>query len=341
MSKLRPLVHDAVLKAVRLNSLLIRLNMHRKTFNITAMLLHAEKSRAFTLIELSIALVIVGLIVGGVLVGRDLISAAAVRSQISQIERYNQAHNTFRVKYDFLPGDIPEPDATNFGFSARGPYTGEGDGNGIIEGVWTHAADSNKGVFQGRGETSLYWVDLSTARMIDGTFNTATATTDPGIVSGSNVGKFMPQAKIGRDNYVYAYSFSVYIDGWASFKNFFGISAVTSFAGGASPSSNVAMTVNEAYNIDKKTDDGLPQTGHVTAQYINFAIQTNIEVWAAGGGVQGANSGGLPSGPTTTATAGSSTTCYDNNNTDGSVQQYSLSQNNGTGLNCALSIRFQ
>jgi prepilin-type N-terminal cleavage/methylation domain-containing protein len=41
---------------------------------------------AFTLIELSIVLVIIGLIVGGVLTGRDLISAAETRATIAQIE---------------------------------------------------------------------------------------------------------------------------------------------------------------------------------------------------------------------------------------------------------------
>jgi len=58
----------------------------------------------FTLIELSIVLVIIGLIVGGVLVGRDLISAASVRAQITQIEKYQQAVNAFRDKY----GGVPE-----------------------------------------------------------------------------------------------------------------------------------------------------------------------------------------------------------------------------------------
>ena len=44
------------------------------------------QERGFTLIELSIVLVIIGLIVGGVLVGQDLIRAAQVRATISQIE---------------------------------------------------------------------------------------------------------------------------------------------------------------------------------------------------------------------------------------------------------------
>src|SRR5271156_1365895 len=89
--------------------------------------------RGFTLIELSIVLVIIGLIVGGVLVGRDLIASAQVRSQITQIEKYNTATNTFRAKYGYLPGDIPDPLAFNSGFQHRGSYAGEGDGNGVIE----------------------------------------------------------------------------------------------------------------------------------------------------------------------------------------------------------------
>ena len=51
---------------------------------------------------MSIVLVIIGLIVGGILVGQSLIAAAAVRAQISQIEKYNTAVNTFRDKYGGL-----------------------------------------------------------------------------------------------------------------------------------------------------------------------------------------------------------------------------------------------
>ena len=73
----------------------------------------------FTLIELSIVLVIIGLLAGGVLVGRDLIAAAALRSQITQIEKYNAAANTFRAKYGFLPGDLPANQAAALGFATR------------------------------------------------------------------------------------------------------------------------------------------------------------------------------------------------------------------------------
>src|SRR5665213_3308988 len=72
---------------------------------------------AFTLIELSIVLVIIGLIVGGILVGQDLIKAAEVRAQISQIEKYSSAVNTFRAKFAAIPGDMALITANQFGFS--------------------------------------------------------------------------------------------------------------------------------------------------------------------------------------------------------------------------------
>src|ERR1700685_2119592 len=93
----------------------------------------------FTLIEMSIVLVVIGLVVGGVLVGQDLIRAAYVRAQISQIEKFNTAVNTFYGKYQALPGDINSTIAQTNGFAARGQYNpavkdGAGDGNGIIQG---------------------------------------------------------------------------------------------------------------------------------------------------------------------------------------------------------------
>ncbi len=51
----------------------------------------AQRREGFTLIEMSVVLVIIGLIVGGILVGRDRVRAAEVRAEISQIGKYNSA----------------------------------------------------------------------------------------------------------------------------------------------------------------------------------------------------------------------------------------------------------
>ena len=165
------------------------------------------KKQAFTLIALSIVLVIIGLIVGGVLVGQDLIKAAYARAQVSQIEKFNTAVNTFYGKYGALPGDMNATIATNFGFTARGQYAGEGDGNGILEGILWNAAGENDGIVQGTGESAMFWVDLSSAvagNLIEGGFTATSPDIVPGAdITGTGINLYLPSAKIGSGNYIY------------------------------------------------------------------------------------------------------------------------------------------
>ena len=87
--------------------------------------------RGFTLIELSIVLVIIGLIIGGVLVGKELIAASEIRAQISQFEKFQNATNAFKLKYGCLPGDCAN--ASSFwDFSSYGGALGNGNGDGRI-----------------------------------------------------------------------------------------------------------------------------------------------------------------------------------------------------------------
>ena len=85
----------------------------------------------FTLIELSIVLVIICLIIGGILVGRDLIEASKIRATVSQYEKFGSAVNAFRLKYNGIPGDLLDADA--FGFPPITPGPGIQHGNGLIE----------------------------------------------------------------------------------------------------------------------------------------------------------------------------------------------------------------
>jgi prepilin-type N-terminal cleavage/methylation domain-containing protein len=97
---------------------------------------HNRDSSGFTLIEMAMVLVIIGLIVGAVLVGRDMIQAAEVRAQVSQIDHINAAVQTFRDKYNCLPGDCAK--GSDFGFQGlqynggSSPFDNNGDGNGRI-----------------------------------------------------------------------------------------------------------------------------------------------------------------------------------------------------------------
>jgi prepilin-type N-terminal cleavage/methylation domain-containing protein len=277
----------------------------------------------FTLIELSIVLVIIGLIVGAVLVGQDLIHSAEIRATIAQIEKYQTAVNTFRGKYGYLPGDIRDPDATRFGFLARGQYAGEGNGNGVVESIDADAPNQIDPDALGSGESGMFWVDLSTAGLIDGSFNTARPTMTVN-VAASSVPLYLPAAKLGRGSFIYTR-----YGGWSAGDgfNYFGLGGVNSMMVGGS---NVLPTLSvlDAYNMDKKVDDGLPQSGGVMAWYVYYG---------AGGWAGNFTAGG----PFTTATAASATTCFDNGNTNGSIQQYSVGYKSGTGMNCALTFRFQ
>jgi prepilin-type N-terminal cleavage/methylation domain-containing protein len=95
--------------------------------------------RGFTLIELSIVLVVLGLIVGGVLVGQSLVNSARGRAQITQIEQFNTAANAFWAKYGYLPGDIPNPVARLFCARKHAPPAG---GGFLIRNTTPHARAS-------------------------------------------------------------------------------------------------------------------------------------------------------------------------------------------------------
>jgi prepilin-type N-terminal cleavage/methylation domain-containing protein len=315
----------------------------------------------FTILELSIVLVIIGLIVGGVLVGRDLIEAAAIRAQISQIEKYQAAVHAFQLKFNALPGDIADPNASAFGFTPRGPFAGQDDGNGLIEGVPANAAAANSGWYDFGGETEMFWVDLTVANLVDGGFSQNNMTAPPASVALAAVGKYFPAARIGNGNYIYVWS-----GGWqwwatrSDGANYFALSAVVGSPVGwvGMIASNTTLTVQQAYNIDSKIDDGLPQSGWVMAMYTN-----SMAWWACGGhndpvsgqhnfGDYDATGGSAnyygPITPQTVTPYYSHTTggvafkdtCYNNGDTL-APEHYSIEQNQGAGPNCALSFKFQ
>jgi hypothetical protein len=214
-------------------------------------------------------------------------------------------------------------------------------------GNFINSSTGGDGRVSSGGETAMFWVDLSAAHLIDHTFITATSTSTT--CATVAISLCFPTAKINSNDYVYVYSGGYYGGSWVSNGvNYFGISSATSLSSGVLDSTPM-LTVQQAYALDAKIDDGLPQTGNVTATYLNAVVNGTTVAWAAGGGVEGAYGGtySIP-GPTTSATPGSSTTCYDNSSSPsgtpgiaGANQHYSLEINNGAGVNCALSFRFQ
>lgn len=248
----------------------------------------------FTLVELAIVLVIIGLIVGGVLVGQDLIKSAEIRAAVQQLEKYNASVNTFRLKYNAIPGDLTATQATNYGiFATRNGGTGRGDGNGLIEG-------GAAGASAYLGEVPLFWNDLSVASLIDGSYTTGN---DTAIASNVTSGfeTYMPPSKLGKGNLITVYASSGY-----NYYQLTGITTLTATTGAFTTTSN-NMTPNQAFNMDNKIDDGLPSTGVVIARGGTTGL--NAAASSGAGGVAAAFCINTTPTPNTYNTANESLLC--------------------------------
>ncbi|MBU0594396.1 MAG: prepilin-type N-terminal cleavage/methylation domain-containing protein [Gammaproteobacteria bacterium] len=104
----------------------------------------------FTLIEIAIVLVIIGLLLGGVLKGQELITSARVRNMISQQDGIKAAYFGFLDRYRALPGDYLAANPNIKGVAAGV----NGDGNGQIAG----------------DEAIMAWDHLSRAGFINGSY---------------------------------------------------------------------------------------------------------------------------------------------------------------------------
>lgn len=242
--------------------------------------MHLEKARlrakesGFTLVELAIVLVIIGLIIGGVLVGQDLIKAAEIRATVSQIEGYNAAVNTFRTKYKGVPGDIRNIESF-FDTAAAWPDLHNGDGDRQIEVCDAAVEDclaADELIAVGAaplhsGEALQFWHHLSAAELIPGFYNgcpqgvacTNTPNTESGLLDLA-----FPRSKMDRNG------IGVYADGGSNFYQI-GIAEGAAAAYAALPS----LTPQEAFDLDSKMDDGRPGTGAVIIRGVNRAVAAN------------------------------------------------------------------
>ncbi len=93
-----------------------------------------QKDAGFTLVELAVVMIIIGLLIGGILKGQELITNARVTSTMAQFEAIGAAYNDFRNQFNALPGDM----RTARGGRGRIPNCANidvcrnGNGNGII-----------------------------------------------------------------------------------------------------------------------------------------------------------------------------------------------------------------
>lgn len=201
--------------------------------------------RAFSLVELSVVLVILGLLAGGVLSGRSLIRASELRATVTEVQRFMTATYSFRDKYFAIPGDMATASQFWTAWSTTGTaasVTGakNGDGNGLIG----SAAES---------ERLQFFRHLSLARLIEGSYAGSYAETVPDYTAVAGVNT--PPAKLGKGGLVFVNS-----AGHAGNPKVYGLTGNYLLVQTSASPFTIVMP-EEAWNIDTKIDDGISSSG--------------------------------------------------------------------------------
>lgn len=222
------------------------------------------KRAGYTLLELSIVLVIISLIVGGIFVGREIIETSKLRNTLSQLALYDGAFAAFITKYNCLPGDCANASNLSLNFASQ---ANNGDGNGKIDAL--HIARASAA--GNERERFNAWVHLERANLIKGTFS-GTFSNRPATLNG-----FAPPIAYGRNGYVLALSLDEqsplsYSDGTTTvFGNAYALmgSIKTGWP-------TELFTPNEAMDLDMKIDDGMPNTGIVRHYFVSGGNEGTI-----------------------------------------------------------------
>jgi len=141
-----------------------------------------EKQSGFTLIELAIVLVIIGLLLGGVLKGQELINSAKVKNMATDFKNVQVYIYGYQDRFKALPADDAGASAHVNGTKA----TSGTQGDGVIEGAW-NVEDPTK-------ESALFWQYVRLANLASGPTKTDDANYYPKNADG---GRFGAQSSSG------------------------------------------------------------------------------------------------------------------------------------------------
>ena len=229
----------------------------------------SSKKSAFSLIELSIVLIIIGLLIAGITGGASLIKSSELRSIMGEARGYAVSVNSFFTQYDQYPGDAN----VNVGNNSIGE--GKGDRDNKIE----FLNDASTKVAEGIDA----WFDLKDIGAIDLQLTALTPTTmaSPAALT---MGAGAPGSKIKGAGWVFDYNQNalqnvVVLTGntlayvQATFQSLVNpLNAAAPYAGastvntdGTGIASTEIITAGDALAIDSKIDDGKANTGNVLA----------------------------------------------------------------------------
>lgn len=246
---------------------------------------HPSPRRGFTFLEMSIVLVVISLLIGGVMVGGDMLRSARLRTIVTDTERYESAVTEFQKIYRALPGDManatdfwgeadPDPDTCSKlagdADASTDKTTCDGDGNDSIYG-------SNAASYRGH-EMFRMWQHLANAELIDGQY-AGVNHCDVDFNKCFKAGWNSPTSEIRTATWAlfdlsggttnlpqYFYAPTTAADPNATPSDESGYRHVIIF-GGEEPDSTFPferiLTPKELWSIDTKFDDGKPSSGSI------------------------------------------------------------------------------
>ena len=242
---------------------------------------HSARRHGFSLIELTIVLTVLGLLIGGVLMGSSLLHASELRTVITEYQRIGTAIQGFRNQYSALPGDFKNAtkvwgkDATYCNGetpSVGNPGTCSGNGDSTI---------NNASAPSTTGEMFRLWQHLALAGLIEGNYTGVAGPlkdfdTTPGINSpasrydraGWQIFTFVDMSGGGASYYTGSTRFYAYDYGNT-------LIFATSMSQSAGWNPEPALPPEDAWNIDKKLDDGMPGQGMVIGYWQDCSTSTS------------------------------------------------------------------
>jgi len=186
----------------------------------------------FTLVEIAIVLVIIGLLLGGILKGQEMITQAKIKNVINDFNGITVAITSYQDRYRALPGDDKNASAR---WTTQNPANGDGDG--VIAGFY-NANDTagTGGAPAAAAESNLFWQHLRIAGFVAGVTIGAASGTQPPNAAGGIIG--VENAVVGTNG--------------------------LGFTGLTICSSNLPDKI--AIAVDTQMDDGNSGTGQLRAQ---------------------------------------------------------------------------
>jgi len=184
-----------------------------------------SQQSGFTLVEIAIVLVIIGLLLGGILKGQELINSAKVKNLANDFRVVPTYIYAYQDRFKALPGD--DAAASTHVSGGTNATTGGTPGNGVIEGTWNSATKTD--------ESYLFWQQVRLANLASGPTDVNDATYQP------------------RNAVTGLIGVSSATPGLVQIKNMTGTYQVCS----------AGIQGRFARQLDVQMDDGNPQTGAV------------------------------------------------------------------------------